>query len=267
MRWLQVFKHLNRSVEVYRCLKQFKNPLSIVFAYLGLRDCGYPYQLILRNGIKLELQDFYDLVTAWIIFLREEYRPQIDAITLLDIGANIGCFTLKEAGQNDATRIVAVEPFPSTFSRLAVNISTNGMQNRVRCLAIGIAEKAGLRQMCTQEAPSQSRGILPTTEAQTAQVNLIDVPVLTLEELLQRACTELQTNLIDFVKIDIEGGEHAAIQATPLDAFKCVYRLGMEYHPNQPKEPTFERLLAAGFRLESDQQFGTNVGVAHFRRG
>jgi hypothetical protein len=40
----------------------------------------------------------------------------------------------------------------------------------------------------------------------------------------------------------------------------------MEYHPNLLKAPTFEHLAAAGFWLENDQQFDTNVSVAHFRR-
>lgn len=266
MRSLQTFKHLNRSVEVYRCLKKFENPVPIALAYLGLANISYPRQLVIRTGVKLELQDFHDLVTAWIIFLREEYQPQPSATTLLDVGANIGCFSLKEASQNHRVRIIAIEPFPATFARLAANISANGIQDQVNCWSVGIAEKTGVRQMGTQPVPSQSRGISAIAESPATAADQIDVAVLSLAELLSRACSELQTEQIDFVKIDIEGSEHTAILATPLDAFKCIRRLGMEYHPNLPKEPTFEHLSAAGFWLESDQQFGINVGVAHFQR-
>jgi hypothetical protein len=94
MRSLRAFKHLNRSVEIYSCLKKFENPVPIALAYVGLANISHPRQRVIKTGVKLELRDFHDLVTAWIIFLRREYKPQPSATILLDIGANIGCFKL-----------------------------------------------------------------------------------------------------------------------------------------------------------------------------
>lgn len=260
MRLTQLLQHLDRIPEVLNCLQRCQQPGETIRRYLSGADRGYPFEMELTNGVQIHLENFHDLVTAWVIFCRDEYRVPPGSKTILDLGANIGCFSLLAAANCPDTQIVAVEPFPSTFSKLSANIQQNSCGERVTCLSVGVAAKSGQRLML-DDGPSQSRGIL-SDGASTP--NGIEINVFSVEELLSQACDRFQVNIIDFVKIDIEGGEHEALLSASTQTLSKVRRIGMEYHPNQPKKVLFEHLVMSGFQLESDCEFGANVGVAHF---
>jgi FkbM family methyltransferase len=234
----------------------------VVRRYLSGREQGYPFSLRLVNGVQLELRDFHDLVTAWVIFFRNEYHVPEGATAVLDIGANIGCFSLLAAGACPTAQVIAVEPFPRSFSRLTGNIEANGFASRVSCWPVGIAAESGQRLMA-DSGPSQCLGMLPRG-AGTGQG--IAISVVSLEQLLSDACRQLQREDLDFVKIDVEGGEHESILAASPACLQRMRRLGMEYHPTHPKGRLFEHLASAGFLLEHDRVLGPDVGVAHFRR-
>jgi FkbM family methyltransferase len=225
---------------------------------------GYPFDLVLKNKIQVTIEDYGDLVTAWVVWFRGEYRVPPGAETMLDLGANIGLFSLYSALRNPGARIIAVEPFPVTFARLETNIARNGMANRVDCRNIGVAQRPGVRAMSV-EGPSQCRGLLPPDSAATAN-GCSWVNVMTFEDLVRDACEHLQTDRLDLVKIDIEGGEHEALLAAPPESFLPIQELGMEYHPNHPKRPLFDHLRSAGLRLIHDKVSGPGCGVAHLRR-
>lgn len=263
MRWLKSFRSIDRVPEFFRCLRRCRRPGGFLRRYLAGGERGYPYVLELRDGVRVELENFHDLVTAWVVFVREEYHVEAGTGTFLDLGANIGCFSLFAAARCPSARIVAIEPFPSTYDRLSSNLSRNLLADRATCWPIGVAAGSGIRRMVDEGEASQSRGILPAEAATAAG---IEVEVLSLSELLSRACDQLQSATIDFVKIDIEGGEHEALLSCSPEGLRPIRRLGMEYHPNRPKRPLFDHLAAAGFRVESDRRFGPDVGVAHFVR-
>jgi FkbM family methyltransferase len=261
MRKLQL-RHLGRWFEVCRCFQRCERPWMLVRRYLSGSESSYPFMLRLSNGMQIRLDCFHDLVTAWIVFLREEYKVQPEASTILDIGANIGLFSLYAAFGTPTRRIIAAEPFPDTYSRLSVNVAENQLENRVCCWPLGIAAHSGTRWM-NYDGPSQSRGIAPDSIGPTDGVR---VTVVSFDELLRRACDRLNTDLIDFVKLDIEGAEHESLLAASRHALRRVHRLGLEYHPNCPKRPLFNHLRSTGFNLEHDRRFGADVGVAHFSR-
>ena len=263
-RLLRAVSHLDRSPEVARCLAGCRPAWGVVRRYLAGGGGGYPLAVSLPGGVRLELQNYHDLATAWVVFFRDEYRLPGRAKAILDLGANIGCFSLRAAARFPAARVVAVEPFPSTFERLSANVAANRPDGRIVCWRLGVAAGAGERVM-SAEGPSQSRGIQPDGGA-TAAPGDARVPVAPLGEVVARAAEEMRAEVIDFLKIDIEGGEHESILATPTTALARVARLGMEYHPNRPKAPLFAHLEGAGLRLVHDRPFGAEVGVAHFAR-
>jgi FkbM family methyltransferase len=260
-RLIQAFKHISRLPEVWSCIRHCRQPGAILRRYLAIGRPDYPFHFALKSNVDIVVHDYHDLVTAWIIFLRDEYLIQSDAKWAIDIGANIGCFSLRCVSTIPAVQLIAVEPFPSTYSRLVANIATNGFANRVRCWQVGIAAQSGVRTMGAS-GPSQSRGLLPPEGRQGE----FEVNVFSFQQLLENVCAELQTEEIDFVKLDVEGGEHETLLASPPHVLRRIRRLGMEYHPNRPKGPLFDHLTGIGFQLEQDQKFGQNVGVAHFAR-
>ena len=83
-----------RAPELLACRRLTRQWPVVSAAYLGVRQPSYPYLLRLRDGRSLLLDEPGDLVTAWVILFREEYRVDPSCQTILDVGANIGAFTL-----------------------------------------------------------------------------------------------------------------------------------------------------------------------------
>jgi FkbM family methyltransferase len=260
MRWTKSLRHLDRLPEVWRCFRHSHQALRVTGRYLGIGSGRYPFHLELRNGLSLDLHEFHDLVTAWVVFFRNEYDVPASIATVLDLGANIGCFSLQTACNHPAARIIAVEPFPTTYDRLAAHVGLSVFRERIRIWNLGVAADSQPRWMPVA-APSPNRGMLGPG---VSSADAVEVSVVSLEELFARACQEFGTESIDYVKMDVEGAEHEAILATPPSSLRVVRRLAMEYHPNRPKEPLFSHLSAAGLRLERERIIGRNVGIAHF---
>ena len=216
-RWTRSLRYFRRYPqrvrEMFKCLGTCDEPVRFIRRYVTGRG-GYPFHLGLKNGIHLDLNDFGDLVTAWVVFLREEYKIPSEAGTLLDLGANIGCFSLHAAAKYRSARIVAVEPHPATFARLADNIRTNRFEDRIEAWSVGLAAQSGHGRM-GGDGPSQSRGVLPV-ECEAGSSEFV-VDVLSLDELVGRTCEHFQSDVIDFVKMDIEGAEHEALFAASSD--------------------------------------------------
>lgn len=236
--------------------------LPVLCRYLQVGNGDYPFCLDLTNGLKIELHNFHDLVTAWVVFFRIEYRVPAYARTILDLGANIGCFSLKTLADFPSARVIAVEPFPPTFDQLVHNLGSHGFGDRIRTWRFGVAGSSGSRKM-VDSGPRPSLGFVPEGVSDT---QTIDVLVDSLGSVLAKACAILETDTVDFVKMDIEGAEHEAILAARPPELLPIQALGMEYHQNGPKDVLFAHLSAAGLRLVSDRVLGRDVGVAHFQR-
>src|SRR5262245_48371710 len=69
---------------------------------------------------------------------------------VLDVGANLGLFSLLISKQDRTRRIFAFEPHPSTFAALQANISRNGRHN-IACFKIAIAGHNGAVQFASRE--------------------------------------------------------------------------------------------------------------------
>ena len=153
------FLKVHRAVEVTECLRTSAQWSEITQAYLGLKPLKFPYEFVTRRGLRLTLNSFHDLVTIWVIFCRHEYRVPANTEVVVDAGANIGTFSIY-ACSHLAKKVYAVEPFPETFSQLKKNIEANKLGDRVTMKTLALADSTGFRNMDTQEAPSQSRGLL-----------------------------------------------------------------------------------------------------------
>src|SRR5262245_18954658 len=78
-------------------------------------------------------------------------------MTVVDLGAHIGYFTLMSArlvGPNG--RVYAFEPSPSSFLMLRKNISANGYDDRVSAVAEAVADAPGRARLHEVEGSSVS---------------------------------------------------------------------------------------------------------------
>lgn len=122
--------------------------------------------------------------------------------TVIDCGAYIGEFTLYAAKAVGPTgRVVAFEPDPAIYKRLAANIALNGIGN-VTLLNKGVWSSPGSLKFVGDSVKGYS--FMAAENDATA----IDVPVVSLDEELGR----LGVTKVDFIKMDVEGAELEAIK-------------------------------------------------------
>ena len=120
----------------------------------------------------------------------------------IDIGANIGYYSLMAAGFG-AGKIIAVEPNPKIFSRLAFNISANNFTDIIVPVAVALGDQPGTNTLYLSQADlGSSSCVKPDTNTSS-----ITVAVLPLAELLAGH----NISSIDAMKIDIEGMEDSVL--------------------------------------------------------
>jgi len=145
------------------------------------------------GNIYTGLHEFEDMC-----FLLHFLRP---GDLFIDIGANIGSYTILAAGVASAD-CISIEPVPQTFEVLKKNIAINGLAKRVTALNIGIgAEKAILH--FTKHLDTVNHVIRDNSDEKGE--DLIDVPCECLDTLL------LNGQKPALLKIDVEGFEQEVI--------------------------------------------------------
>ena len=120
--------------------------------------------------------------------------------TFIDVGANIGSYTLI-ASEVSSARIISIEPHPTTFGLLTENVRRNKRGN-VTCLNCALS---GTENECTFEDNLES-SINRVVSGHDTPGAFVRVECRTLDSV----CRELEV-FPDFVKIDVEGHESAVL--------------------------------------------------------
>src|SRR5262249_10782252 len=159
----------------------------------------------------------------------------------LDIGANYGAFSLWVAEKVPGARLIAVEPFPDCYARLAHHVKFNELAGRIETWQAGLGERSEYRYMNADaigngSSPTQSRACIGDARAGAGSSV---VPVFSIEDLIARACEAFGREELDFVKLDVEGIEHAALSSASVNALRRIRALNLEYHPNGSKAKLF----------------------------
>ena len=116
----------------------------------------------------------------------------------VDVGANIGVYTLHASRRVGAKgKVFAFEPTPETFSDLQQNVQSNRCLN-VTCEKIALADQIGEGRLieCGRAASNRISLLPPRGKRATIQVGTLD-----------DYCRTNRIRKIDFIKVDIEGGE------------------------------------------------------------
>src|SRR5438876_11006067 len=152
--------NLKRLPEVLTCMKETSRWWSLTLGYLGIRRLMTPFEVRLRSGEVLVLGERTDLVIFWLIFVRRHYPVRSSDRVIVDVGANIGLFTLYAAIEAPAARIISIEPFPETCQRLRHLVNTNRLAERVTIVNCAISGSSGPAAMdAVSGIPSQYKRI------------------------------------------------------------------------------------------------------------
>ena len=122
--------------------------------------------------------------------------------TFLDIGANIGYYSLM-AAKLGATKIIGVEPNPVVLNRFKENIRFNGFEKKIKIFQLGIGEKIENRDLYLSKVDLGSSSVIGEKDS----FDKIRINVLPLDVFLKRE----SVGRVDVMKIDIEGYEDKAL--------------------------------------------------------
>lgn len=129
-------------------------------------------------------------------FLIHYLRPSDQ---FLDIGANVGSYTLLAAGGVGA-KVKSFEPLPSTFVHLKKNIDANLLNSWVQAYNCGLSEQPGKLKF-SSELDTVNHVLLDSEEDVTPY---IEVLVTTVDEVVS-------FDIPTAIKIDVEGHELAVL--------------------------------------------------------
>lgn len=132
-----------------------------------------------------------------------------DVATVLDIGANVGFFSLLARDLYPNATIYAIEPLPEVYVCLEKNLT--GIKDRL--FNIAISDKSGFEYMHVGESSAFS------AITKTPQPADIKVPAITLDEF----CIQQAITRIDLLKIDTESFEANVLMSAKETLSKTKY--------------------------------------------
>lgn len=220
----------------------------------ALRARTQPIVIKVRDGFRLQIDGSSQ--TGRILYATGEYESETSRLvhrllgpgqTMIDVGANIGYFTVVGArAVGPKGHVVAFEPVAAVRERLLCNVRLNQLTN-VTIREEALSVRSGTAVLFT--GPENDTGLASLRPlAASAQVNVVQAR---LDDLWD------STRPIALIKIDVEGAELAALQGMS----ECLSRDS----PDLIVEVTDEYLRAMGSSAASLVAFLLVCGYSMFR--
>ena len=209
---------------------QIKNWPGFMLHYVGLKGGGGEY--LFRNGIRIKTDDAVSAATVAVIFIKKDYGDIPDNSVVIDIGANIGVFSIFAArGKNNA--VYSYEPMLENFNLLKENIRINNLGGKVFPFNFGVSAKRETRKLFLGGSPFHS---LLSVEESPFNV-LHGAGKLPKQEFSEIRCLSLKDifdenniSVCHLLKMDCEGAEYEILYNAPDQYFKRIKEIRLEYH-------------------------------------
>ena len=240
-------KRVRQTVTTYRNFPRVL--LDLALAETKWRPDEVTYKL--RNGLTVVTPNADGARhPLYEIFSDDAYRigeltSGLDAdATIIDVGGQIGGFSMALAKAMPQARIHVYEASPTSAGYVSRNIDSNGLDSRVTVHATAMASETGSFTFVDSGDASGLNG-LTAPEGLGSEVT---VPATTFDEAVKGAGGPVQ-----LVKIDVEGAEYDIILPSDKSSWADVRKVVMEYHPVE------------GHSLEELTDFFAAVGITSDR--
>ena len=174
-----------------------------------------------------------------------------DIDTVVDVGANVGYFSLMCKKRYTDCTIHAFEPMPDAFRLLKLNV---GSSSKVHLYQQACGEKSGTEQMLINDTNK--------AESMISEVGDLTVEVVTLDQVLDKLCSTNPTGLIDLLKVDVETFEQSVLKGASNTLSKTRF-LFLEATCGDNSRYTFTSLMS---NLVSDDFEFQFIGFRNFGR-
>lgn len=207
-------------------------------------------ELRLRRGGTLAAPRTADLWNhfnaIWLMGCYTSDKPLSSGGVVIDVGANVGIFSLLAAPAADL--VLSFEPLPEAFDCLSRNVASVQAGN-VICVNRAVAGNEGQALLCANAALTAGR-LLSTDGAERNAVSIHQVETVTLAGIFE----EWSVDRCAFLKLDCEGAEFAIFDSTPSALFQRIDRIALEVHEKiagRSAQQILDRLNRENFSIRS----------------
>jgi FkbM family methyltransferase len=203
-------------------IRKIRNwPVFMYHYALGLKPKG---AYLFRNGAQLIISRGVDHVPIIEIFLNEDYGAISDDAVVIDLGANIGVFTIYATTTARSVRVYAYEPLPDFCAVLKENVRLNQRSESVHCFNCAVAAEVGARYLDVRGGEFFFPTLISTTNNESQES--VVVHCTTLAQIMESNHLEH----VDLLKMDCEGAEYEILYPTPSSHLERISEIRMEYH-------------------------------------
>ncbi|CAM3065898.1 FkbM family methyltransferase [Methylobacterium mesophilicum] len=183
----------------------------------------------------------------WESWIGRQILPMLKpGMTVCDIGANFGYYTLSFANQMQRQgKIYAFEANPHIHRLLEKSVSVNGLSDIVRTYNVALYKEKAQLKFGFQRAYSGGGSVHVNNSSATTQI--IDVQAEKIDDVL------FSSEPVNFIKMDVEGAEALVIEGGQrIFSSSSLLAFSMEFTPGglrlhkDPRE-LVDRFLALGF--------------------
>jgi len=207
-------------------------------------------------GLKLRLYPFDNLCEKRVLFtpdlfdkqerefLAKEARAAKDGYNFVDIGANVGLYSLWVASKSSKVRALAFEPQQAVYDRLIDNIAINQFEDRIKPLKMAVSDQDGTLELAID---GKNKG------ASGKAANSVGTEYVPMRPLLDIIKDE-GWDRIDALKIDIEGAEDIALAPFFENAPAALLpkHIIMEWAPDRWDRDLGSLMDKAGYKVKID---------------
>lgn len=215
----------------------------------GLRLLNFRDGLnVVCRGGNVDWVVLHELLFAGSYLRSLEYlKSKANKPVILDLGGNIGLFSLLAARAHPAAEIYAYEPGPPNYRLFEMNCLTNAsLAKRIHLEKEAVGGHSRQAEWFFDDLNPGASGLFGNRGAKfTVQI---------------RAFADLIRLLpapVDLVKIDIEGAEYELLAETPPEVWKRVNAISLELHDDPsgavPRQSYLEQLNNLGYTIEEEE--------------
>lgn len=193
--------------------------------------------------IRVNTQDKF---VVWEIFKFREYFDKDFEIEskdcVVDIGANIGAFSIYAAQKATRGKVYAYEPINGNYQQINKNKKLNNLKN-LFVFKKAVSNKKGFIKLKISDTNSGGHSMYDAIYSREEKVRSISL-------------TEIVESLgkIDFLKIDTEGSEYNIILSTSPKILRKIKKISLEYHDYFEHKFSYKHLVShlekSGFKVE-----------------
>lgn len=217
---------LNKALDALKGLKLVKNKFQVILHICGFnKNKSVIYKL--KDGMVLEVPDGERNRTA-ILSINDIYRNKLylysilspDYEVILDLGANIGVYSLYAVKQCPKAKVYSFEPDIDSFKQLQDNVFINGLNDRVFIFNTAITKDVGKVVLYKDNVSTRGSSLFRKLKDKSI------VKSTNLKTIFE----ELNINKVNVLKMDIEGCEYEVLYNCSKEILNRIDRLLVECH-------------------------------------